>query len=321
VAHFVLRIVECLQKIGALQRIESPKTIESLQKGWRIVRTSILVAEGDSDFAEVVVETFSSSEYSVRVVSSIEDAIADIDKETPDVVLISDELSKGRSEELCQKLHEKRGRAEMPALILLTSESKSHQIVSFNSWADACLRKPVDPVVLESAVESIIQRRKRQAPANPLTKLPGQSALTKEMERRAAAGENSSARTFRFDGAQANAYRKKYGELKFLTMVKLAAHTVASCALADGGKEAFVAHRGTPDEPEFVVLIAAQKANDFERNTCEEFATNSELLYDKRDRLEGCLVETDETGKKTSIPFVSLFAEAVSEEKVGHPSG
>jgi DNA-binding response OmpR family regulator len=284
------------------------------------VRTSILVAEGDPDFSEVVVETFSSSEYSVRAVSSIEDAIAAIDKETPDVLLISDELSKGRGEELRQKLHEKRGQAEVPALILLTDRSKLHQIVGFNSWADVCLRRPVDPVVLESAVESIVQRRKRQTPANPLTKLPCQGALSKEIERRAAAGENFSVLTFRFDGALADAYRRKYGELKFLTMVKLAAHTVESCALAHGGKEAFVAHRGTPEEPEFVVLIGAQKANDFERSTCEEFAANSELLYDKRDRLEGYLVETDETGKRTSIPFISLLAEAIREEKVGHPS-
>jgi DNA-binding response OmpR family regulator len=291
------------------------------KKGWRVVRTSILVAEDDPDFSEVVVETFSSSEYSVRAVSSIEDAIAEIDKETPDVVLISDELSKGRSEELCQKLREKKGQAEMPALILLTSQSKLHQIVGFNSWADACLRRPVDPVVLESTVESLIQRRRRQAPANPLTKLPSQAALSKEIERRAAVGENFSVRAFRFDGVQANAYRKKYGELKFVTMVRLAAHTVESCALAHGGKEAFVAHRGTPEEPEFVVLIDARKASDFERNTREEFATNSELLYDKRDRLEGHLVETDETGTRTSIPFVSLLAEAASEEKVGHPSG
>ena len=291
------------------------------QKGWRIVRTSILVAEHDPDFSEVVVETFSSSEYSVRAVSSIEDAIADIDKETPDVVLISEELSKGRSEELCQKLHEKRGQAEMPALILLTSQSTLHQIVGFHSWADACLRRPVDPVVLESTVESIMQRRRRQAPANPLTKLPCQGALLKEIERRADVGENFSVRAFRFDAVQANAYRRKYGELKFVTMVRLAAHTVASCALAHGGKEAFVAHRGTPEEPEFVVLIDARKASDFVRNTREEFATNSELLYDKRDRLEGHLVETDETGTRISIPFVSLLAEAVSEEKVGHPSG
>jgi DNA-binding response OmpR family regulator len=282
------------------------------------VRTSILVAEGDPDFSEVVVETFSSSEYSVRAVSSIEEAIAEIEKETPDVVLISDELSKGRSEEVCQKLHEKRGQSEVPALILLTSESKLHQIVSFDSWVDACLRRPVDPVVLESTVESIIQRRRRQAPANPLTKLPGPAALSKEMERRAAARENSSMPVFRLDGAQVDAYRRKYGELKFLTMVKLAAHTIASCALTHGGKDAFVAHRGTLEEPEFVVLIDARKAIEFERAACEEFATNSELLYDKRDRMEGCLVETDETGKRTSIPFVSLLAETVSEEKVTH---
>ena len=280
--------------------------------------TSILIAEGDPDFSEVVVETFSSNEYSVRAVSNIDDAIASIEKETPDVVLISDELSRGRSEELCRKLHEKRGQAEMPALILLTSESKLHQILGFNSWVDACLRRPVDPVVLESTVESIVQRRKRQAPENPLTKLPGPTALSKEMERRAATGENFSVRVFRFDVTNTEAYRRKYGELKFITMVRLAAHTIASCALTHGGKGAFVAHRGTLEEPEFVVLIDAKKACDLETSACEEFGTNSELLYDKKDRMEGYLIQTDETGKRTLIPLVSLLVEVMSEEKVGH---
>lgn len=282
------------------------------------MRTSILVAEGDPDFSEVVVETFSSSEYSVRAVSTIVDAIAEIEKETPDVVLISDELSKGNSEELCRKLHEKRGQAEMPALILLTSDSKLHQILAFNSWVDACLRRPVDPVVLESTVESIVQRRRKLAPGNPLTKLPGPAALSKETERRVALGDNFSTRSFRFEAAHASAYRRKYGELKFLTLVRLAAHTIASCALAEGEKSAFVAHRGTPDEPEFVVLIDAKRADDFERAAREEFATNAELLYDKRDRMEGNLIEVDETGKRNAVPLVSLIAETVCDEKVGH---
>ncbi|MCX5800968.1 MAG: response regulator [Candidatus Eisenbacteria bacterium] len=282
------------------------------------MRTSILVAESDPEFSAVVIETFSSGEYSVRAVSTLDDAIAEIERETPDVVVLSEELSEGKGQEICQRLREKKGQAEVPALILLTCESKSHQILAFNSWADACLHRPVDPVILESTVESVVQRRRKQAPANPLTKLPGPTALSKEMGRRMAAGEEFSARTFRLDTLQASAYRRKYGELKFLTMVKLAAHTIASCALVHGGKEAFVAHRGTSENPEFVVLIEANKAEGFAKATCEDFAGGSELLYDKRDRMEGQLVEIDETGKRTSIPFVSMAAEAMSEEKVAH---
>ena len=283
------------------------------------MRTSILVAEGDPDFSEVIIETFSSNEYYVRAVSNIEDAITEIEKEAPDVVLISDDLSKGRTEQLSRKLHEKRGTAEAPALILLTGESKLHQILAFNTWVDASLRRPVDPVVLESTVESMIQRRKKPSHANPLTKLPDAAALSKEIDRRALTGENSSMRAFRFDDSQASAYRRKYGELKYLTMVKLAAHVVANCALTHGGKEAFVAHRGTAEEPEFIVLIDSKRVDEFERAACEEFATNSELLYDKKDRMEGCLIELDAAGKKNEVPLISLVAEPAGEEKVAHP--
>lgn len=281
--------------------------------------TSILIAEGDPDLAEVVIETFSSNEYSVRAVSTLEDAIASIEKEAPDVVLVSDELSKGGSEELCRKLHNKRGQADAPALILLTSESKLHQILGFNAWVDACLRRPVDPVILESTVESIVRRRKKQAPSNPLTKLPDTLALSREMERRTSAGETFSVRTFRFDEVNADAYRRKYGELKYLTMVRLAAHTIAHCALDHGGKGAFAAHGGSTEAPEFVVLAQPEKARDVAKSACEEFDANCELLYDKKDRMEGSLVEIDEAGKKSLFPFVSLLAEVLAAEKAGIP--
>jgi len=65
-------------------------------------------------------------------------------------------------------------------------------------------------------------------------------------------------------------------------------------------------------------LIDAKRADDFERAAREEFATNAELLYDKRDRMEGNLIEVDETGKRNAVPLVSLIAETVCDEKVGH---
>jgi DNA-binding response OmpR family regulator len=274
------------------------------------VKTSILVAESDAALAGALVEILSSGEYDVKAVSSLEVAWAETEKEEPDVMLVSDRLSKGRGMELCRMVSHRWGRDEGPAILFLASDATRQEASDPSVHVEAWLRRPVDPILLKSAVENVLRRRKKTIPSNPLTRLPDAGALSEEIERRNASGQSFATRVFRLDAAPVEAYRMKYGELKFAGMVKLAARTIAGCALAHGGREAFVAHRGTQEEPEFVVLIDEARADGLERAICEEFDPNAEFLYDNADRAEGGLVVADGTGRKTAAPFVCMSVEA-----------
>ncbi|KPJ59983.1 MAG: hypothetical protein AMJ46_08540 [Latescibacteria bacterium DG_63] len=281
------------------------------------MRTSILVAESDPALAGTFVEILSSGECNVKAVSSLEVAIMEMEKEVPDVMLISDQLSGGRGMELCREVRQTRGEDDVPAIVFLTGDSKRQELQDPSVRVDAWLRRPVDPILLRSAVESLLDRRKKRTPSNPLTRLPGPLALSEEIERRRASGENFATCIFCLSTGPAEAYRIKYGQLKFTGMVRLAAHTVSACALTHGGKGAFVAHRGTLEEPEFVVLIDAEKTAELEKAASEEFEANAEPLYDRVDREEGCLVVADQNGRRAAKPFVSLQARARVAEKVG----
>ncbi len=270
------------------------------------MKTSILVAESDAALAGALVEILSSGEYDVKAVSSPEVAIAETEKELPEIMLISDQLSKGRGMELCRMVSQRWERDEGPAVLFLTSDERRHEISDHSVRVEAWLRRPVDPVLLKSTVENVLLRRKRAISSNPLTRLPDAVALADEIQRRNASGQSFATCVFRLDAAPVEAYRLKYGELKFAGMVKLAARTIVGCALAYGGRDAFVAHRGTQENPEFVVLIDETRAEGLEKATCEEFDTNVEFLYDNVDRAEGCLIAADGTGRKTSIPLVSM---------------
>ncbi|UCF78544.1 MAG: response regulator [Candidatus Eiseniibacteriota bacterium] len=281
------------------------------------MRTSILVAESDPALAGTFVETFTSDEYEVKAVSGLREALDEIQKERPDVVLVSDRLSDGQGLELCRRILERWGQDETCAVVLLTGDSKRQELHGGSLRLDACLPRPVDPVLLKSVVESLISRRRRTVPCNPLTKLPNAAALSQELQRRKSDGERFATCLFTLGAEEAAAYRSKYGELKFTGVIKLAARTVAACALAHGGKQAFVAHRGTLDGPEFIVLMEAEKAAELERAVCQEFDAGAELLYNSEDREAGCLLAADETGKKKATPFVSLSMKMEREEKVG----
>jgi DNA-binding response OmpR family regulator len=286
------------------------------RKDGHALKTSILVAEGDPALAGAAVEVLSSGDYSVRAVSSFETALAEVVKEVPDVILVSDELSGGKGAELCRRLQEKRENCGNPLIVFLVNDPRLQEDRGSPLRLDGLLRRPVDPVSLESTIENLLQRRRKNARLNPLTRLPGPPALSEEVARRSAAGEQFSTCTFRLSAPCAKSYAAKYGQLKFAAMIRLAARTVASCALAHGGSEAFVAQRGSMEEPEFVVLIAAEKKGSLQKSVCEEFDADAELLYDKVDRAEGRLVMADEAGNRTSTPFVYLETEAGIVEEV-----
>lgn len=277
------------------------------------MRTCIMVAEGDPTLADIVTETFASSEYDVKVTPTIELAVTELEQLTPDVLLVSDDLSEGRGMELCQKVRQAKGQGRAPAIVFLTREPRLKQLAGFTSCVDLWLRKPVDPILLESAVERLLQKKRRYDPVNPLTKLPGPIALEREINRRRAAAESFSVCSFRLSSAPVTAYRKKHGELRYTAMLKQAARTVLGCAIALGGKDAFVAHCGTSEEPEFVALVEGGKSGELCEAVCEEFEAAAELLHDARERQDGFTTLAGVTGEKSRVPLVTLESETSSE--------
>ncbi len=277
------------------------------------MRTCIMVAEGDPTLAHVVTETFASGEYEVKVTPTIELAVTELERTAPDILLVADDLSGGRGMELCRKVREAAGQNRTPAIVFLLRESGLKQLAGLTACVDLWLRKPVDPILLESAVERLLQRKRRHDPANPLTKLPGPAALKREIERRRDASESYGVCSFRLSSVPIAVYRKKHGELRYTAMLKQAARTVLGCAVALGGRDAFVAHCGTADEPEFVAVVETGRSKELCEAVYEEFAAAAELLHDARERQDGYVVCPGETGDKGRVPLVTLESETSTE--------
>jgi len=285
------------------------------------LRTCIMLAEGDPTLADVVTETFASSEYEVKVTPTIELAVTELEHTEPDILLVADDLSGGRGMELCRKVRQAAGQSRPPAIVYLTREPGLKQLAGLTSCVDLWLRKPVDPILLESVVERLLQRKRMHDPANPLTKLPGPAALEREIARRRDAAESYSVCTFRLSPVPVAVYRKKHGELRYTAMLKQAAHTVLGCALALGGKDAFVAHCGTADQPEFVAVVETGRSKVLCEVVSDEFEAAAELLHDPREREDGYVVRPGETGDKGRVPLVTLESQTSSETAQAQSSG
>ncbi|MBN1503809.1 MAG: response regulator transcription factor [Candidatus Eisenbacteria bacterium] len=285
------------------------------------MRTCVMVAEGDPTLADVVTETFASNEYEVKLTPTFESAVTELERSAPDVLLVADDLSGGRGLELCRKARQAAGQNRAPAIVFLTREPGIKQPSGLTSCVDLWLRRPVDPIELESAVERLLQRKRRNDPANPLTKLPGPAALKREIDRRRDAAESYSVCVFRFAAVPMTVFRKKHGELRYTAMLKQAARTVLGCAVAVGGKDAFVAHCGTADRPELVAVVGQAGSKELCEAVCEEFAAAAELLHEARERQDGYMVVPGETGDMSRVPLVTLESETSNETAQAQSSG
>ncbi len=272
------------------------------------MRTYVIVAEGDPELAAIMTETLSSCDYEVRSFLDFDEALAEMAARVPEVLIVAHEFSQCRGTELCTRVCEARGKSETPSIIFLAG-ARQKELPSLSARADLLLRKPLDPVSLESALEVLLRRKTRYAPVNPLTRLPAASALNREIERRRAASDSFSICYFRFERDSAKAFRKKYGELRFARMVRLAARAVHECAAALQEEASFVAHSGTPDEPEFVALTSTATAKELCGKVSVEFTTLADTLYDRKEREEGMFIMTGEKGLRESFPLVTLEVE------------
>lgn len=123
-------------------------------------KTSVLIADDDTDIRELVVFKLEQSGYDVIAVSDGEEALASIRQQPPQLAIL-DIMMPGRSG--LDVLHEIRSDDALRDLrvILLTARSRDLDVdAGFSTGADDYVIKPFSPRELVHRVESLLSRRR-----------------------------------------------------------------------------------------------------------------------------------------------------------------
>jgi len=151
--------------------------------------------------------------------------------------------------------------------------------------------------------------------ANPLTRLPGNLTIDRELEKRITQ-EIPFAHLF-IDLDNFKSYGDHYGYKVGSDVINMVGNLLLEVVTQHGGKNDLVGHIGGDD---YVILTSPERGEDLAKTIISTFDSRVPELYEKKDLKAGFILGTDRHGIKRSFPLLTISIAITLSENLEHPS-
>jgi PleD family two-component response regulator len=213
----------------------------------------ILFAEDDDALRRMTVQVLASAGHEVRDVPGGAEALAELARAVPDLVVLDYRMGHPDGFEVCSRIKHDPATAHVPVLILTAQRSIEDRLGGFDAGADDYLAKPFDPRELLARVNALLRLAQRGRDRNPTTGLPGGQAIYQELERRRATGTRFAVGYFDLDFFKP--FSDRFGFAIADAAIREAAAALTGAARAE--PETFAGHVGGDD---FVMITPLEPA-------------------------------------------------------------
>jgi diguanylate cyclase (GGDEF)-like protein len=149
--------------------------------------------------------------------------------------------------------------------------------------------------------------KERAENANPLTKLPGNTVIREEVERRIKNNEKFVAIHADLDNFKA--YNDHYGIAKGDEIIKFTGKTIENALKTKGGPGDFMGHEGGDD---FYMITSIDKAEAVAEEIIAQFDSHIRPFYTKEDQDAGFITATSRKGDIVKFPIMTISLAGVT---------
>ncbi len=240
-------------------------------------------------------------------------------RQEPCDALVGDLATEGSTPvAVCRRLKATLRLRYLPILALTRGQDVAHRVAIVDSGADEVLPAAVDDAELGAHLHRAIERAHASLDANPLTGLPGNTAIKAELTERL--GREAPFAALFIDLDNFKAFNDRYGfERGDRVLVLLGNILLEILGHAPGGEPPdFAGHIGGDD---FVLLTTPDRAEPYARRICALLDRRVPQFYDPADRRAAGIVSTDRQGRQQRFPLVSVSVAIVTNEerRFSHP--
>lgn len=207
--------------------------------------------------------------------------------------------------------------ARLPVILLTAKGEEEDKVRGLRGGANDYIIKPFNHDELLLRVSNLLEATRREREANPLTGLPGNRAIEREIQKRMASDADFSFMYIDID--RFKSFNDKYGYSRGDRAISFLAGVLVGNTQKYGSGREFVGHVGGDD---FVVVSETSVAEDLARRIINEFDEGKGDLHDREDRDNGYLEIENRSGRTERFPLITVTLALVqcAGDKFDHPA-
>lgn len=276
----------------------------------------ILVVDDEPDVRMLIELALSGAGFETVSAADGAEALQLAIREHPRLVVLDVMMPEMDGLEVCARLRADGRTSDIPVIMLTARAQGADTIAGLEAGADDYVTKPFAPEELVARVHAALRRASQMRAVSPLTGLPGNARVERELSRRLADGE-----PFALLYADLNHFKgfnDRYGFLRGDEMIRTLARVLEEAA-GEVDIDTFLGHVGGDD---FVILTQADAAEQIAQRVCRGFDRAVPALYDPDDLDRGYIEVTDRRGRAVRYEPVSVSIGIVAADgrRYAHPS-
>jgi diguanylate cyclase (GGDEF)-like protein len=274
----------------------------------------ILVVDDDEDIASFVEFNLKVQGFEVMSARDGQEALEVIEHQRPDLAVIDWMMPRMDGVELTRRLRADPLTSALPVIMLTAKGMTVDKVVGLTAGVDDYLVKPFDTAELIARVSSTLRRNKEFREVSPLTGLPGNARVRREIVDRMRTGADYAVGYIDIDRFKSvnDVYGFDRGD-EFITALARSLHRAVSTS---GLPPVFLGHIGGDD---FVFICTPDQVLPLAERCVVDFQHSADQLYDAEDARRGYIEVPDRRGNKHRAALVTLsigVAQATPEGRV-----
>jgi diguanylate cyclase (GGDEF)-like protein len=272
----------------------------------------ILVVDDDQDIASFVEFNLKVHGYEVVRARDGQDALEVMEHRRPDLAVVDWMMPRMDGVELTRRLRAEPLTSALPVIMLTAKSMTVDKVVGLTAGVDDYLVKPFDTAELIARVSSTLRRNKEFREVSPLTGLPGNARVRREIADRMKAGGEYSVGYIDID--RFKSVNDVYGFDRGDDFIGALARSLHRAVAQLKDPPIFLGHIGGDD---FVFICAPEQVLPLTQRTVTDFEQAADELYEPTDAQRGYIEVPDRRGNKHRAALVTLSIGVAQATTVG----
>ena len=272
-------------------------------------KTKILVIVEDQHLQDYLAAMLIGENYEVKIFSRADAALNDLEKDIPDLIISDFQSAHINGIEICKAVRKSFLFSLIPLIFLLEDSSHLEKAKLIYAGGDDCIQKSSLEEELLLRVKLNLFRISRQQDVNPVTRLPGQASLLKQLQKSIDA--KAQAAVCHLDLYKFREFNQRYGFKKGDEVIRYTASLITASLRYYGGPADFLAH---PSSDNFFFITSPSALEEIVHKIIIDFDAGIPLFYEAQDIKRGLILIKDRKGDILKIPILRVYIGIATNE-------